>query len=465
MRGIYSTAIASLLMRNGYILADMSDVLQSRMNRPNALLPPHVTLKTDPDKRDEILILAYPWESGKGIEDLLIHELRYVTVRRGRYGVNTVVDAESLGDCRILMPGGVIALYRGDPCPGKGDIVRVSVVKEKLSPRDNLIVAPGARIVGLYAILTYPGKGVSFSEHIHGDERKIELADLSSRLVDLSSFHIRFRSSSRYAGLDDVSKEIKKLVEEAVRLSSTSPNKPSLVRRGEYISLLTMNQKSKLALDLERDRVTPTILYHHTLKSHSDEASRLVDYAERVLLEFGVDKDKLGVATLNYIAEGLRGRVIGVKHVKPDGEVARLTPGRVESVEKKASKPPVIVLKRTMRSKGLLDGLNVEKRPGDYDVMKADMSSWRIIHEYYTREGSPLGIYVNINTPPEIDAEGIKYVDLYVDIVMKPGEDPKAIDVEELEKAYNEGLVSDALYRKAVEEKDKALKSLKQLLL
>ncbi|MEB3825146.1 MAG: DUF402 domain-containing protein, partial [Desulfurococcales archaeon] len=119
----------------------------------------------------------------------------------------------------------------------------------------------------------------------------------------------------------------------------------------------------------------------------------------------------------------------------------------------------------TMRSKGLLDGLNVEKRPGDYDVMKVDMSSWRIIHEYYTREGSPLGIYVNINTPPEIDAEGIKYVDLYVDIVMKPGEDPKAIDVEELEKAYNEGLVSDALYRKAVEEKDKALKSLKQLLL
>ncbi|MCE4607275.1 MAG: DUF402 domain-containing protein [Desulfurococcales archaeon] len=465
VRGIYATAIASLLLRNGYILSDLSEVLKSRISRPYIDLPPHVTLKTDLEKRDEILVIGYPWESGKTVEKTLVENFVFSTIRRGRYGINTVVKVKNLGNCKTLLPGGDIGVIKtNSKCPDQGEEIIASVVKEKLSPSDSIVVSNDIRIVGMYAILIYPGQGISFSEHIRNEEKKLVLAELAAKSVDISSFHVKFRSSSRIALLRDVEQELKGLASniETIQTDASSID-TGIIRRGEYISIITLSQPDKRLADTLRTETIPTIVFHHTLKSGGRLFSDIVDYAEHLLIDLNLDSTRLGYSTLNYAVQTLRGRIVGIRHIKPDGDFYNLSPGRVESVELKPNKQPVIVLKRVFKTPGVLDGLNVEKRPGDYDVMRIDTSAWRIVHEYYTSSGDPLGIYVNINTPPEIEENSIKYVDLYVDAVLKPGKEPEILDQDQLDKAYQELLITKELYEQALKEAEKSYSMLSQI--
>jgi len=46
---------------------------------------------------------------------------------------------------------------------------------------------------------------------------------------------------------------------------------------------------------------------------------------------------------------------------------------------------------------------------------------------------------------------------------MKPGEDPEIIDAEYLDKAREEGLITDKLYKKALDEANKLIGMLKSI--
>ena len=107
-----------------------------------------------------------------------------------------------------------------------------------------------------------------------------------------------------------------------------------------------------------------------------------------------------------------------------------------------------LVVKRVLRGTGLLDGLGVERRPGDVDYMVVGGDDWWISHNYY-RGDKWLGTYVNINTPPEILPDTIKYHDLAVDIVIKPDGNINVIDIDELDKYHEEGIITDELYMEA----------------
>ncbi|MEM0497708.1 MAG: DUF402 domain-containing protein, partial [Acidilobaceae archaeon] len=71
-----------------------------------------------------------------------------------------------------------------------------------------------------------------------------------------------------------------------------------------------------------------------------------------------------------------------------------------------------------------------------------------------------LGVYVNINTPPEVSFKGIRYLDLYIDIVKRVSSEPELVDLRELEEAYNVGLISSGLYEKALDEAKKIIKKI-----
>jgi predicted RNA-binding protein associated with RNAse of E/G family len=100
-------------------------------------------------------------------------------------------------------------------------------------------------------------------------------------------------------------------------------------------------------------------------------------------------------------------------------------------------------------SPGVYDGLDEPKEPGDlvYTTFRTDC--WYVIHEYRTSSGSLKGIYVNINTKPEVRVDGVvRYIDLYVDVVKKPGSPAEVIDIDELEKAARDGIVSKDMVSK-----------------
>jgi len=460
VRGIYATALSHVLFDRGFMLADVSDVLRDRLRQPVVEGPAEVTVKSVDDDADTLLIIGSPWDYGREIEEAVVDELRYVSVRRGKLGLYTVVDALSLGDCRALLPGGVEGLIQGE-CPPRGEFIRGYVVKESLTRGDPVVIRGGVALVGLYTTVYTPGDGFSFSEHVREDSRRLELLESVKSEVDVSRVHVRFRSNSKYGEPSEVASEAKSLAEMAIRLAGEPlQREPRVLARGEYISLIYITSPAKSLLDSIRSKIHPTIEYHHSLKAGGFEESSLVDFSEESL-RLGYATSRIGLAIISYIASNLKGRRIAIDHRIPDGRRVSLGPFTVDSYN--IGDSVRIVLTRTFRTPGTLDGLNIEKKPGDYSKTVIDTGEWHTVHEYYSREGKLLGVYININTPAEIGFKSIRYLDLYVDVVKKPGEEPEVKDVEELERALQENLVTKDLYEKAVEEAKKIARKISHL--
>jgi Ribonuclease G/E len=460
VRGIYATALSVLYHSRGFLIADASEVLRERLAASGVVAvnaPPTVTVKSLEDSPDEVLIIGYPWEAGVEAERALLEGVGYASVRRGRLGLYTVVDAISLGGCRLRLPGGLEGKLDSGECPPEGEAVRATVAREALEPGSEPLLKPGVRVVGEYIMLQLPGSGFSFSEHIP-PERRVDLVTATAG-IDSKIYHIHFRSASRTAPLENVRSEAARLAEEAEALLSERPSgEPRVVRRGEYISIVYLPRPAKEELDKLRAQIYPTITLHHTLKAGGRIESLLVDYAEEAL-KAGACRVEAGAAAEAFIAKSLRGRRIHVDHRRPDGSRLRLGPFTVAGVAD-SRRGVALTLERRFTRPGILDGLNVEKRPGDRATTRISTSEWHIIHEYWSQEGRLLGVYANVNTPPEISLAGIRYLDLYVDVVMRPGEDPRVIDMEELDKAYKEGIVTEILYKRAIDEAEKLAKAL-----
>ncbi|MCE4629908.1 MAG: DUF402 domain-containing protein [Desulfurococcales archaeon] len=448
VRGIYATALSLLLHKKGFLLSDVSKVLLNRLPIIPSQRTPEVTVKSLEKKLDYLLVIGYPWDAGESVFNTLIEELPYVIARRGSLGLYTVFDGVSMGDCIVKGPNGVEALLDSGECPSKGARVRVTVVRESLEKARKIIVKDILKVVGQHVIITRPGTGVTFSEHIRNDEVKSTLLSLLQGIIDLSNNHVHFRSGAKLAQPTQIENEVKSLLEELEKLESTPiSSEERIVRRGEFIGILGLPSPTKEYLDEIRRTVTPTIDKHHSLKSFGDESSMLVDCAET---QISIGGDIKGYGIEYYFAKRDLGRFIILEHHKPDGEVITLGRYHVETVRLEEEQV-VLEISKKMKSRGVLDGLGVEKRPGDMVKTKVRTGEWYIIHEYYTPSGSLLGVYANVNTPVEIGPSKIKYFDLYIDVVKKPGKEPEIIDAEELEKALELGLVSSSLYKQAIE--------------
>ncbi len=443
VRGIYATALSWLLYRKGFLLSDVSDVLKSRLPVPPAERPPDVTVKAIEGDPDHILVIGYPWEAGEAVAEAISEELPFVTRRKGRLGLYTVVDVEVGADCRGVIDGVVV---RVEGCEGPG-LVRASIVREALEPGAEAVARPGARVVGSYVIVSSPGEGFSFSEHVRGLEKRAELIAAVSPRLEGRRVHVHFRSSTRTAPPEAVAAEAERLAAEAEALASQGASSPGVVRRGEFIAILGFPRPAKERLDEVRREIVPTIDGHHSLKSFGDRESRMVECAEDAVR---AGARITGGHIVYHLARASVSRPVVVDHVKPTGEKIRLGPFTLESVSGEPGKLE-LRLRRIFTRPGVLDGLGVEKRPGDEAKTIVREGEWYIIHEYLSSSGQLLGVYANVNTPVEVGDGRIKYFDLYVDVVKKPGEPAKIIDAGELERAYEEGVIPRDLRDKALE--------------
>lgn len=457
VRGIYSTALSAIYHKRGFLLAHASEVIKSRLGVPTVEAPPNVTVKSLEDSPDEVLIIGYPWEAGVEAERVLVEEVGYSAVRRARLGLYTVVDAVGKGGCRVELPGGLEGVVE-DGCPGEGEAGRFRVVKEALDPEGSIVVKPGSSLVGQRVIASYPGSGVSFSRHLGSEARAEILSLLESRGVP-EGVHLHFRSGAVLGGAGEAVREALELARRVVEVhGEPHSGEPRVVSRGEYASIVYLPGPSKRVLDEARRRVYPTVDYHHSLKASGPRESELVDYAEESM-KMGACSEASGASILYFVAKRLEGSRIFIRHRLPDRRALRLGPFRVAGASMDRGSV-VVVLERVFRGGGVLDGLGVEKKPGDRGRTIVSTGEWRVIHEYVSSDGGLLGVYANINTPPELGYSGVRYLDLYVDVVKRPGEPAEIVDMDELEKAYNEGAISEGLYRRAVEEAERTRRKL-----
>ncbi len=457
VRGIFATALTILLRRKGFLIVDTSKVLQERLGIPQVNVPAMVTVKSTDERPDELLIFGYPKERAEEVLNSLLEELRFVSVRRSRYGNNTVVAAKTvLQDerCHITLPDGRNYVYPRELC-GEDPITLLTIVHDPPPGRPSKpVIRKEVRAVGDYVIVSKPGDGVSFSEHIRDRDRMTELLLIAVETIDTKQFHVHFRSNSKSAPPEAIRQELIELTRKIEEVQSEKYDEPRVVLEGEFLALLYVPRPAKDYLDDLRASVYPTIKFHHTLKSFGNQESLLVDCAESSHKLYGEPQPKNGSIIMGFLVDKHPKRTVIIDHRRPDGSQIRLGPFSIESVIVEEDRVKLL-LNRVFRQRGEYDALGVIKEPGDRGRSIVDTSKWYIIHEYISADGRLKGVYANINTPPEVGLGRVKYLDLYVDVVKRPGSPAEIVDIEELTSAYEAGNITRELYERAVEEAER----------
>jgi len=460
VRGIYATALTKFVLDAGFQVVQPSRVIADRFSLPQLPLPADVTIKNSDNDPSELLLVGYEWAVDKVLEKLR-ELLPYSFYWRSSLPLHATVKAR----VKRLIDGTCIAEVAGidaeliidrEYCES-GENVVASVVRPGVKPGEQPRLALGARVLGDYAVLMESGQPrVTISEHIRNPEKRAELIALASPYTE-QGLSVHWRSSSQHADPHVLERHLKGLRERLLEVrEAAEKGEPGVYSVGEAVVLIRLSSVDKLMLDKIRDAVVPTISLHHSVKSTAPSFSTVVDYAEKLKAR-SVDPNLLSEALLEMLGEKLASsRTVKLVHVKPDGSIIELGRGEIKNVYMERDRL-IILIERRVRNRGVYDGLGVEKEPGDRIVSEIDTGSWIIKHTYYSRDGTVKGVYININTPPEVSEDAIVYLDLEVDVVKKPGEKPHIVDEGELQRALEAGIITDRLYEKALEEAKKAL--------
>jgi hypothetical protein len=444
VRGIYSTALSKILSENGIELVDVSDIIAERLGIPQRRgYPADVTVKSDEGDPSEILVLGFPREVEEIVE-IIRNEVPATMLYTSRLGLYSALKVRVLGrrgrECVAETPVGTATLVDLPECR-EGDEVPATVIKLALKPGERLVLSARVRVVGKYALLGR-GSRVSFSSFIRNKERIAELLALFSEYLN-KGYSVKWRSNADEAPLDSIKEEIPQLIEllEDVIRRLEQAQLFEVVYEGEKIALIRLTSISRRYLDDVRREVAPTTPYHHMLRAEANNSSGIVELLD-IIASHTKPED-----LEHWIREWLVDRILNSKevrleHVRMGQRPVVLGPGKAE--EASVSDEGIsVVIKRSIRSQGTYDGLGVPKEPGDTVITRVWEKRWYVIHEYYGKNEELKGIYVNINSPPEIMPNGtISYLDLGMDIVKRPGEPCEIIDVEEFREAYGPGGLS-----------------------
>ncbi len=456
VRGIYATALTELMLAAGFQVVQASQVIASRFGIPQLELPADVTLKHSDNEPSELVVVGYTWAVERVLE-VLRRELPYSFYWVSRLPLHATVKARIVGsrDGRcVASVGGVEAELVAEECPEPGSTVVAGVVRPGVKPGEAPRLVPGPRVIGDYAILSKSGQPrVTISEHIRSREKRAELMSIAADYT-ARGYSVHWRSSARSAGVETLRshlEELEKRLEETRKKAEEGDE--GVYSEGETVAVVRLSRPDKEKLDKLRSRTTPTMPWHHSVKSTAPELGALVDYAEK-LIPHGVEEEKLLLGLLDYLAERIQqARTVKIIHVKPSGETITLGEATVASASRENNRL-VLVLERRVRSRGVYDGLGAEKEPGDRIETVVDTGSWVVKHTYYSRSGEVKGTYYNINTPPEVTPDAVIYLDLEVDVV-KTSEGTRVLDLEELEKWTRLGVVTEELKKKAIEEAER----------
>jgi hypothetical protein len=137
------------------------------------------------------------------------------------------------------------------------------------------------------------------------------------------------------------------------------------------------------------------------------------------------------------------GRVLEVRHVKPEGRV-HVFRGRVE-----AFREGYLRLVRQFRGGGRYDGLRVPKEEGDYGYFEVAEEGRVARCTYFGAGGTPKGAIYNVNTPAEFYPDGVRYIDLEIDVIQRPDGSLEVADTSELENKVQQGFLTPALAERA----------------
>jgi len=448
IRGIYSTALTKLFMDRGFRIAQPSGRIAERFNFERTYNEFDVDIY---DKKDRHGIILVGTEA-EAAKDVLEDELMDVFFRRLPYQLHAIykgiVVKKDEKNVYVDIGSAIGVLFRNEaPDVAEGDEILVQVKKHNLLPRLSVTLT----IPGDYAVLI--PKPIGTQRHVK-ISRKIREQSERERLrilglsIDLGDWGVLWRTAAAYKDWNVLRNELLSLSKLADRLAeSYSFTSPSLVIEGRNIYEVEFGGGAKKKLDEIRNRVVPTVSGHHQLKAYDPEMSFAVDIAEGILSQLPGQGEKVRKGFWEALLRNKgpkKGWLFSLDHHKPDGQRIKVGPGEVTEV---SVEPLKVTFKRHLKPGKFYDGLDLPIEFGDYAVTEIEAGKWWFVHRYYDKNGNLRGEYYNINTPVEIYPDRARYIDLEVDIVKWPDGKKEIIDKDKLTAHYEEGIISEKLYR------------------
>lgn len=99
----------------------------------------------------------------------------------------------------------------------------------------------------------------------------------------------------------------------------------------------------------------------------------------------------------------------------------------------------LLTVERQFSAGGRYDSLNAPKLAGDWGTIEVRQGSRLLRRAYYRQDGSLIGELFNVQTPAEIRADAVRYVDLEVDVMRMPDGSVTVVDEADLEEAVRMG--------------------------
>ncbi|NJE04501.1 DUF402 domain-containing protein [Thermococcus sp. MV11] len=448
VRGIYSTALTKLFLDRGFGISQPSNKIVERLGLEKTYDEFDVDVYDKKDHHGVVLVGT----KVDAVKDVLEEEFIDVFFRKlpyQLYGIYKGIVVQRDERYVYVDIGSAIGTIpvKDIPRAREGDELLVQVKKHNVLPQLSVTLT----IPGDYAVLI--PKPVGAQRHVK-ISRKIREQSERERLrilglsVDLGEWGILWRTAAAYKDWNLLRDEIIKLSKLADSLKKAdSHDAPALIIEGRNIYEVEFGGGAKKKLDEIRNRVVPTVDGHHQLKAYDLELGFAVEIAEGILSRVPGQREKVKQGLWEALVENKgprRGWLFSLEHYKPDGQRIKIGPGEVQEV---SMEPLKVTVKRHLKPGKFYDGLDLPIEFGDYVITEIEAGKWWFVHRYYDRDGNLKGEYYNINTPVEIYPDRARYVDLEVDIVRWPDGKKEIIDKEKLAEHYEEGVISEKLYR------------------
>ncbi|MEM1536706.1 MAG: DUF402 domain-containing protein [Candidatus Bathyarchaeia archaeon] len=457
VRGIYATALTKLLLENGFEVVQPSQAIKSRFGIADNNEPPDMKIK---DKHDlQGIVVLGKRETVEKFKAILHTAFDDVITREWSVSVDGIYKGCVIGENERnfyvkIEDETVGTLPKNGAAVQSQNEVLVQVERKRIG-RKTPVLTTQLKIVGDCAILVQNSRG-GVSLKIRDIVKRAELYALGNKLAP-EGWGIIWREPAVHKSREALENEVKMLVEKAKVLTdkASSATAPSLLVEGLCFMSVEFPSMSKRKLDTLRAMVTPTLDGHHFYKSCGGKVSAALEMAEK-LLEKGENPDKVKRLFEEQVAAEFptEGATVNVEHVKLSGAVFHLGRAVLEVLDNSG-----IRYCRTMKADGFYDGLDVVKEAGDRAVSQTKPGEWHITTNYYSRDGVWKGAYININTPVEVYPNALRYVDLEVDVCIRPDGETRVLDMEKLDEALERGLIGNRLYERIKAEVEEVLKN------
>lgn len=448
VRGIYTTALTKLLLENGFQIVQPSQTIKTRFGIPDNIEPSDLKIKDRHDLQG-VVALGTP-EAIKALHAILHSSLEDAIIRKWSVSVDGIykgtIISENDSAVQVKIREDVVGVLPKHEVPGESqnkNAIVVQVLRKRIGKKTPFLTTQ-LKIVGNYAILAQKSNG-GVSLKIRDISKRAELYALGKRLSP-EGWGIIWREPAAHMPKNVLENEVASLCEKAKALTEAAylVDAPALIVEGLYFMDVEFPSLSKAKLDALRATVSPTLEGHHFYKSCGGNISSALEMAEK-LLEKGRSKSEveelLKMQTQPEFPEV--GSTVDVEHVKLSGAILLLGQAIVEAINSKELR-----YTRTIRADGFYDGLGVVKEAGDRAISETKLGKWYIITNYFSKDELWKGAYININTPVEVYPGAVRYIDLEVDVCIRPDGETKVLDMEKLEKALEKGVISEALFEK-----------------